>query len=58
MTSTGLSGVLGQEAERNTQTGIGGRRSSVLDGDGAGDTDLGDILQAGAGLLGSLNRNV
>lgn len=58
MTSTGLSGVLGQEVERNTQTGIGGLLSSVFDGDGDGDTDLGDILQAGAGLLGSLNRNV
>lgn len=58
MTSTGLSGVLGQEAQRNTQTGIGGLLSSVFDGDGDGDTDLGDILQAGEGLLGAFNKRV
>lgn len=56
MTSNGLSGVLGQEAQRSQQTGIGGLLSSVFDSDGDGQSDLGGILKAGEGLFGAFNK--
>lgn len=57
MTSNGLSGVLGQEAQRTQQTGIGGLLSAVFDSDGDGQSDLGGILKAGEGLLGAFNKS-
>ncbi len=54
--SSGLSGVLGQERNRQQQGGIGGLLAGVLDRDGDGQVGLDEMLQAGAGLLGSLGK--
>src|SRR5690606_18484741 len=52
MDSNALSGVLGQENNRLQQSGVGGLLSGVLDSDGDGEISMGEMLQAGAGLLG------
>ncbi len=54
--ANGLSGVLGQERNRLQQGGIGGLLAGVLDRDGDGEIGLDEMLQAGAGLLGSLGK--
>ncbi|MBN8481122.1 MAG: DUF937 domain-containing protein [Xanthomonadales bacterium] len=54
--SNALSGVLGQERNRLQQGGIGGLLAGVLDRDGDGQVGLDEMLQAGAGLLGSLGK--
>ncbi len=54
--ANGLSGVLGQERNRLQQGGIGGLLAGVLDRDGDGQVGLDEMLQAGAGLLGSLGK--
>ena len=54
--SSGLSGVLGQERNRQQQGGIGGLLAGVLDRDGDGQVGLDEMLQAGAGLLGTLGK--
>ena len=51
-----LSGVLGQENHRLQQTGVGGLLSGVLDSDGDGQISMGEMLQAGAGLLGAFGK--
>ncbi len=51
-----LSGVLGQENHRLQQTGVGGLLSGVLDRDGDGEISMGEMLQAGAGLLGAFGK--
>ena len=51
-----LSGVLGQENHRLQQTGVGGLLSGVLDSDGDGEISMGEMLQAGAGLLGAFGK--
>lgn len=52
--SGGLQQVLGQEREQISQEGGtgGGLLGAVLDQDGDGKVDLGDLLKAGAGMLG------
>lgn len=54
--SNGLSGVLGQENHRLQQSGVGGLLSGVLDSDGDGEVSMGEMLQAGAGLLGAFGK--
>lgn len=54
--ANGLSGVLGQERNRLQQGGIGGLLTGVLDRDGDGEIGLDEMLQAGAGLLGTLGK--
>ncbi len=54
--ANGLSGVLGQEHHRLQQTGVGGLLSGVLDSDGDGEVSMGEMLQAGAGLLGAFGK--
>lgn len=51
-----LSGVLGQENHRLQQSGVGGLLSGVLDSDGDGEISMGEMLQAGAGLLGAFGK--
>ncbi|HOX70589.1 MAG: DUF937 domain-containing protein [Dokdonella sp.] len=51
-----LSGVLGQEQHRLQQSGVGGLLSGVLDSDGDGQVSMGEMLQAGAGLLGGFGK--
>jgi hypothetical protein len=51
-----LSGVLGQERNRLEQGGIGGLLSGVLDTDGDGEISIGEMFQAGAGLLGAFGK--
>ena len=51
-----LSGVLGQENNRLQQTGVGGLLSGVLDSDGDGEVSMGEMFQAGAGLLGAFTK--
>jgi hypothetical protein len=51
-----LSGVLGQENNRLQQSGVGGLLSGVLDTDGDGEISMGEMLQAGAGLLGAFGN--
>ena len=51
-----LGSVLGQENQRIEQGGVGGLLSGVLDSDGDGDLDLGDLLKAGSGLLGAFGK--
>lgn len=51
-----LSGVLGQERNQLEQGGIGGLLGGVLDADGDGDISMGEVLQAGAGLLGAFGK--
>lgn len=52
----GLSGVLGQENHRLQQTGVGGLLTGVLDRDGDGEVSVGEMFEAGAGLLGAFNK--
>jgi hypothetical protein len=52
MDANALSGVLGQENNRLQQSGVGGLLSGVLDTDGDGEISMGEMLQAGSGLLG------
>lgn len=54
--ANGLSGVLGQENNRLQQSGVGGLLSGVLDSDGDGEVSMGEMLQAGAGLLGAFGK--
>lgn len=54
--ANGLSGVLGQENHRLQQSGVGGLLSGVLDKDGDGEISMGEMLQAGAGLLGAFGK--
>ena len=54
--SNALSGVLGQEKHRLQQSGVGGLLSGVLDSDGDGEVSMGEMLQAGAGLLGAFSK--
>lgn len=54
--SNALSGVLGQENHRLQQSGVGGLLSGVLDSDGDGEVSMGEMLQAGAGLLGAFGK--
>jgi hypothetical protein len=54
--ANGLSGVLGQEHHKLTQTGVGGLLSGVLDSDGDGEVSMSEMLQAGAGLLGAFGK--
>lgn len=54
--SNGLSGILGQENHRLQQSGVGGLLSGVLDSDGDGEVSMGEMLQAGAGLLGAFGK--
>lgn len=54
--ANGLSGVLGQENNHLQQTGVGGLLSGVLDSNGDGEVSMGEMLQAGAGLLGAFNK--
>jgi len=54
--SNGLSGVLRQENNRLQQSGIAGLLTGVLDGDGDGEIELSEIMQAGAGLLGAFGK--
>lgn len=54
--ANGLSGVLGQENHRLKQSGVGGLLSGVLDSDGDGEVSMGEMLQAGAGLLGAFSK--
>ena len=56
MDSNALSGVLGQENNRLQQSGVGGLLSGVLDSDGDGEISMGEMLQAGAGLLGTFGN--
>lgn len=51
-----LSGMLGQENHRLQQSGVGGLLSGVLDSDGDGEISMGEMLQAGAGLLGAFGK--
>ena len=51
-----LSGVLGQEHHRLQQSSVGGLLSGVLDSDGDGQVSMGEMLQAGAGLLGAFGK--
>ncbi len=52
-----LGGLLGQQAPQAAQrSGAGGLISAVLDRNGDGEVDLGELLQAGSGLLGGLGR--
>lgn len=53
----GLGGLLGQQAPQAAQrSGTGGLVSAVLDRNGDGEVDLGELLQAGSGLLGAFGR--
>ncbi len=52
-----LGSVLGQENQRIQQGGVGGLLSGVLDSDGDGDLDLGDLLKACSGLLGAFGKH-
>lgn len=54
--ANGLSGILGQENNRLQQGSVGGLLSGVLDADGDGEVSLGEMLQAGAGLLGAFGK--
>lgn len=54
--ANGLSGMLGQEHNRLQQGSVGGLLSGVLDADGDGEVSMGEMLQAGAGLLGAFNK--
>ncbi|MBL0163686.1 MAG: DUF937 domain-containing protein [Xanthomonadales bacterium] len=54
--ANGLSGVLGQENHRLQQSGVGGLLSGVLDSDGDGEISMGEMLKAGAGLLGAFGK--
>ena len=51
-----LSGILGQERNRLQQGSVGGLLSGVLDADGDGEVSMGEMLQAGAGLLGAFGK--
>lgn len=51
-----LGGVLGQEHNRLQQGAVGGLLSDVLDADGDGEVSMGEMLQAGAGLLGAFGK--
>lgn len=57
MDANALSGVLGQENNRIQQTGVGGLLNGVLDTDGDGQISMGEMLQAGAGLLGAFGKH-
>ncbi|ANB18922.1 DUF937 domain-containing protein [Dokdonella koreensis] len=53
----GLGGLLGQQAPQAArQGGAGDLVSAVLDRNGDGEVDLGELLQAGSGLLGAFGR--
>lgn len=53
----GLGGLLGQQAPQAAQRGgAGGLVNAVLDRNGDGQVDLGELLQAGSGLLGAFGR--
>ena len=54
--ANGLSGILGQENNRLQQGSVGGLLSGVLDADGDGEVSMGEMLQAGAGLLGAFGK--
>lgn len=54
--ANGLSGILGQEHNRLQQGSVGGLLSGVLDADGDGEVSMGEMLQAGAGLLGAFGK--
>ena len=54
--ANGLSGILGQEHNRLQQGSVGGLLSGVLDADGDGEVSIGEMLQAGAGLLGAFGK--
>jgi hypothetical protein len=54
--ANGLGGILGQESNRLQQSGVGGLLSGALDADGDGEVSMGEMLQAGAGLLGAFNK--
>lgn len=51
-----LGGLLGQQSQRHQQSGVGGLLSGVLDADGDGELELGEMMQAGAGLLGMFGK--
>ena len=53
MNAGGLGGMLGQEAQKIGQSGVGGLLSSVLDQDGDGKLGLSDLLKVGSEFLGA-----
>ena len=56
MDAGGLGDMLGQQRQQIDRSGNGGLLSSVLDQDGDGQLGLGDLLKAGADMLGSRGR--
>lgn len=56
LSSSDLGGLLGQENQRNQQSGVGGLLTGVLDSDGDGELSLSEMMQAGAGLLGAFGK--
>lgn len=54
--ANGLSGILGQEQNSLQQSSVGGLLNSVLDRNGDGQISIDEMMQAGAGLLGSLGK--
>ena len=56
MDAGGLGDMLGRQRRQIDRSGNGGLLSSVLDQDGDGQLGLGDLLKAGADMLGSRGR--
>lgn len=54
--ANGLSGILGQEQNTLQQSSVGGLLNHVLDRNGDGQISLDEMMQAGAGLLGTLGK--